>query len=93
MESTILFSIVNIFSLRNFLNSNNHFINDNGLFLSVREWLFYSDKNGVPMNDPFLCVANSIIQTEDDCIIYPLSYSENAVLTDKERSSFDLHNL
>lgn len=68
-----LFLITNLMSLRPYLDSPNHYVLDGSLRLSVREWARWSDKEGVPMENPILCTPiDKRITTEDQCYIYPL---------------------
>lgn len=70
MES--LFLITNVFALRPFLNSNHHFVLDGGVNLTVKEWIYWSDKDGIPNENPSLCITHEVLDTDCGSLIYPL---------------------
>lgn len=67
-----LFQITNIFSLRPYLNSNHHLVDDDGVRLTVREWLYWAGHDGVPFANPALCTPNKVCDTDCGALIYPI---------------------
>jgi len=80
-----LFNIKNLFQLRPFLNSDHHLVNDGGVLLSVREWAYWSDKNGIPNRCPELCTPiDEEIDTDNGRIIYPLGEPVGSTTTGED---------
>jgi len=92
MEHKELFVVKSLFSLRPFLKSKNHFIDD-CCILTVRTWARELCRDGVCNINPVLYEALSIIDTDCGNYIYPVDYSGKTLLTDSEKQMNDLYNI